>query len=389
MERKSLRLASSPKLGFVSTYPPTICGLAKFSHSLVSAIRKSRGENDSTRIVRVVNELDRFKEVDRDIVSFLDPSCTASILDSVESLNNLDLAVIQHEFGIFGPNDGDAVLTILENINIPTIIVLHTVPACPTEQQRKILQGILKLGDKIVVLSKAAHAGLEKNYQINKKKVHIIPHGAHVYDGNEKRISNRPSILTWGLIGPSKGIEWGIRALPHLCSIKPTPLYTVWGQTHPNVFAREGEQYRNYLVSLSKELNVEDMLEIHGEYLDDDSLWAIVANTDVVLLPYESSEQVTSGVLIDAVAAGKPVVATRFPHAIELLSNGGGLLVPHKDPLTMASALHQLLTNANARQSAQQQAQRVAASLDWSIVAGQYEQLIHEVLSSTTASAVA
>jgi len=388
MEHKSWRLASSPSLGFVSTYPPTICGLAKFSHSLVSAIRKSRGENDSTRIVRVVNELDGFKEVGRDIVSIMDPSYATSILDSVEALNNLDIAVIQHEFGIFGPNDGDAVLTILENVNIPTIIVLHTVPACPTEQQRKILQGILKLGDKIVVLSKAAYAGLEKNYQINKNKVHIIPHGAHVYNGNEKRINKRPSILTWGLIGSSKGIEWGIRALPHLCSIKPTPLYSVWGQTHPNVYAREGEQYRNYLASLSKELNVEDMLDMHGEYLDEDSLRTIVENADVVLLPYESNEQVTSGVLIDAVAAGKPVVATRFPHAIELLSNGAGLLVPHKDLLAMTSALYQLLMDTNARQSAQQQAQRVAATLDWSVVAGQYEKLILDVLGST-ASAVA
>ena len=378
-----MRLVSSPSLVVVSTYPPTKCGLAKFSHSLVSAIRKLRGENDSTSIVRLVNELDRFKELDNDIASYLDPSCATSILDSVESLNNLDLAIIQHEFGIFGPNDGDAVLTILENINIPTIIVLHTVPAYPTERQRKILQGILKLGDKIVVLSKVAHAVLEKNYQINKNKVHIIPHGAHVYVDN-KPISKRPSILTWGLIGPSKGIEWGIRALPHLCSMKLAPLYTVCGQTHPNVYAREGEEYRNYLTSLSKELNVEDMLDMRGEYLDDDSLEAIVANADVVLLPYDSSEQVTSGVLIEAVAAGKPVVATRFPHAIELLSNGAGLLVPHKDPLAMASALNQLLTNANARQSAQQQAQHVAASLDWSVVAGQYEQLILEVLGSTT-----
>ncbi len=388
MEHKSWRLASSPSLGFVSTYPPTICGLAKFSHSLVSAIRKSRGENDSTRIVRVVNELDGFKEVGRDVVSIMDPSYATSILDSVEALNNLDIAIIQHEFGIFGPNDGDAVLTILENINIPTIIVLHTVPACPTEQQRKILQGILKLGGKIVVLSKAAHAGLEKNYQINKNKVHIIPHGAHVYNGNEKRINKRPSILTWGLISSSKGIEWGIRALPHLCSIKPTPLYSVWGQTHPNVYAREGEQYRNYLASLSKELNVEDMLDMHGEYLDEDSLRTIVENADVVLLPYESNEQVTSGVLIEAVAAGKPVVATRFPHAIELLSDGAGLLVPHKDLLAMVSALYQLLMDTNARQSAQQQAQRVAATLDWSVVAGQYEKLILDVLGST-ASAVA
>lgn len=383
-----MRLVSSPSLGFVSTYPPTKCGLAKFSHSLVSAIRKLRGENDSTRIVRLVNELDRFKEQDNDIASYLDPSCATSILDSVESLNNLDLAIIQHEFGIFGPNDGDAVLTILENINIPTIIVLHTVPAYPTERQRKILQGILKLGNKIVVLSKVAHAVLEKNYQINKNKVHIIPHGGNVYVSNEKRISKRPSILTWGLIGPSKGIEWGIRALPHLCSMKLAPLYTVCGQTHPNVYAREGEQYRNYLTSLSKELNVEDKLDIRGEYLDDDSLGAIVANADVILLPYDSSEQVTSGVLIEAVAAGKPVVATRFPHAIELLSNGAGLLVPHKDPLAMASALYQLLTNTNARKSAQLQAQHVAASLDWSVVAGQYEQLILEVLDSTT-SAVA
>ena len=389
MEHKNLKLANSPLLGFVSTYPPTKCGLATFSHSLLCAIRKLRGDNDSTKVVRMINELDRFKDVDSDVVSYLDPSCATSILDSVEVLNSLDLAIIQHEFGIFGPNDGEAILTILETINIPTIVVLHTVPAYPTEQQRKILQGILKLGDKIVVLSKTAHAGLENYYQIDKTKVHAIPHGAHVHDGSEKRINKRPNILTWGLLGPSKGIEWGIRALPNLCSINPIPLYTVCGQTHPNVYARDGEQYRNYLASLSKELNVEDMLDIRGEYLDDDSLRAVVENADIVLLPYDSSEQVTSGVLIEAVAAGKPVVATRFPHAVELLSSGAGLLVAHKDPLAIASALYQLLTNANnVRQSAQQQAQCMAASLDWSVVAGQYEKLIFEILSSTK-SAVA
>ena len=152
-------------------------------------------------------------------------------------------------------------------------------------------------------------------------------------------------MLTWGLIGPGKGIEWGIEAMAALADLYPTPRYVVAGQTHPKVLLRDGEAYRERLKAQVAALELGAHVSFDSRYRDNVALGELVDAADVVLLPYDSTDQVTSGVLIEAVAARKPVVATRFPHAIELLGNGAGLLVPQKNPAAIAAALRTLLTD--------------------------------------------
>ncbi|NEC93158.1 glycosyltransferase, partial [Streptomyces sp. SID12501] len=150
------------------------------------------------------------------------------------------------------------------------------------------------------------------------------------------RPERRATVLTWGLLSEGKGVEWALRGLVQLRGRMPLPAYLVVGQTHPRVLERDGEAYRDRLVALAHDLDLTESVRFDGRYLSGTELRAVVRRADVVLLPYDSSEQVTSGVLAEAVAAGRPVVSTRFPHAVELLSGGEVLLVPRRDPTAIA-----------------------------------------------------
>jgi len=163
--------------------------------------------------------------------------------------------------------------------------------------------------------------------------------------------------------------------LPRLQRLRPLPGYVVAGQTHPRVRQRQGEAYRNQLQQQAARIGVADMLRFEDSYLDDDALGRLVRRADVVVLPYDSREQVTSGVLVEAIAAGKPVVATAFPHAVELLSSGAGIVVPHQDGAAIGEALYRVLTEPGQAQRMRAEAARLGPSLRWPAVAEQYRAL--------------
>ena len=194
---------------------------------------------------------------------------------------------------------------------------------------------------------------------------------------------SRPLILTWGLLGPGKGIEWAIDAFTELVDVRPLPLYVIAGQTHPNVVAREGEAYREMLHERVRAAGLESMVVFDDRYRDLGSLHQLIASADVVLLPYDTTDQATSGVLVDAVAAGRPVVSTDFPHARELLADGAGFLVSQRNAHEMANVLRLLLTNEAVRLEMAAAARRTGIPLDWRSVATAYVTVAHEVLTRT------
>jgi glycosyltransferase involved in cell wall biosynthesis len=191
-------------------------------------------------------------------------------------------------------------------------------------------------------------------------------------------------MLTWGLIGPGKGIEAVIDVLPALARYGLLPHYRVVGQTHPKVKQRNGESYRDRLVARAQAAGVASQVEFDARYLDASSLHRVVTGADVVVLPYESREQVASGVLTEAIAAGKPVVATAFPHAVELLAQGGGLVVPHEDPDALGLALRRILSEPGLAASMADRASVMATDLLWSTVIGRYLELIADLVGLTT-----
>ncbi len=196
----------------------------------------------------------------------------------------------------------------------------------------------------------------------------------------------RPVVLTWGLLGPGKGIEWGIEAMAKLRDLDPMPQYVIAGQTHPKVVQREGETYRSSLQERAHRLDLGDSVVFDGRYRDPTALAQLVESATVVLLPYDSVDQVTSGVLIEAVAAGKPVVATRFSHAVELLGDGAGIVVTHRSPDQIAVALRTVITQGELAAEMARAAARTAPHLSWAAVAAQYETLATQLITASVAA---
>jgi glycosyltransferase involved in cell wall biosynthesis len=188
------------------------------------------------------------------------------------------------------------------------------------------------------------------------------------------------------LVGPGKGLEHGIAAMARLADLTPMPRYLIAGETHPKVRAVQGERYREMLARSAVELGIADRVVFDATYRDVSSLAALIGSADVVLLPYDSPDQVTSGVLVEALAAGKPVVATRFPHAVEALASGAGLLVRHGDDQAMADALRRILTRPDLADAMRHEAARVGAGLRWPVVAQRYLKVIHDLLARRMAA---
>lgn len=377
----------SIRFGFVGTYPPTHCGVATFSFSLMNAIRDLKPH--TTSVVRLLDSgINQGSEsVAPEILTTLTAGNPESMVNAIAALNRTDIAVIQHEFGIYGGVDGDEVLQIINGLRIPSIVVVHTVLTTPTWYQRIVFIQLIRKASAVVAMSKTARDLLLSKYSIEPSKIFILPHGAPAFPRvNPEELASRPLILTWGLIGPGKGIEWGIEAMDRLRDLNPAPLYLVAGRTHPKVLDREGEAYRRDLQGSIDKHNLGDLVELNADYLSNVELARVVASAAVVLLPYDSTEQMTSGVLIEAVTAGRPVVATKFPHAVELLADGVGIVVPHHDPDAIAHALRIILQDPIAAAGFSQRAKEIGAELLWPSVAVRYVKLARALIRAEAAA---
>jgi len=237
------------------------------------------------------------------------------------------------------------------------------------------------------VLSRSALRRLASRYDVDQRKLVFIPHGAaQGLSGPPLTGGTRPLVMTWGLIGPGKGLETSIEAFAALTDVRPLPRYVILGQTHPKVHAAQGDAYLSGLMARASGLGLDGVVAFGGRYLDLDSLVMAIRTADVVLLPYESTDQVTSGVLIEAVAAGKPVIATAFPHAIEMLSSGAGMVVPHSDADAMSSALRTVLTNPQVATRMADVARSLAPELLWPAVAARYEAVFSSLVDDQPAA---
>ena len=371
----------TPRIGFVSTYQPTNCGIATFSSSLMGAM--NAGNVYSTKVVRLVEAGTKQDLMPPEVIATMVAGDSTSIARAAIALNAMDVAVIQHEFGIFGGEDGAEVLTLINKLVVPTIVVLHTVLSAPSAHQQSIISGLCDRATAVVVMSKVARNRLIANGSIDASKIFLIHHGArriltHFVDSELER----PVILTWGLISPGKGIEWVIRAMEQLRDITPAPIYIVAGRTHPKVLEHQGESYRNSLQSLIDDLSLENSVKLWPEYLTSDALDNLIASSSIVALPYDNSEQVTSGVLVEAVSAGRPIIATRFPHAVELLEGDVGALVPYRDPIAMSEAIRRILVNPGVAAEMSHRTSVIAKAIQWPVVARQYMQLASSLMYS-------
>jgi glycosyltransferase involved in cell wall biosynthesis len=272
------------------------------------------------------------------------------------------------------------VLDLVDAITVPMAITFHTVLDAPTRNQRAIVDRLALEADRLVVMSGTGSQRLTRRYGIDPERINVIPHGANMlFSGPSLVAGDRPLVLTWGLIGPGKGLESAIRAFGDLVDLHPSPRYLIAGATHPQVKEHDGESYRETLFELVADLGLEQIVEFDDRYLDRGELARLVRSADLVLLPYDSTEQVTSGVLVEAIAASKPVVATRFPHAIELLTGGAGVTTTHGDADKMTDAIRLVLTDHDARRSMGVQASRMADGWYWPSIGRRFSALMSDM----------
>jgi glycosyltransferase involved in cell wall biosynthesis len=328
----------------------------------------------------------------REVIASMDPMDPFSLRQGADRLSTHDIVILQHEYGIWGPDMGRPVLEFVDRLETPLITTLHTVLPAPTPTQQEIVESLGRRSVFTVVPTQAALDRLCSHYDVEPDSVVVIPHGTDPFlrtVARYRRFSDKgnwgpPRLLTWGLIGPGKGLEWALRAVGILRNRHPDLMYTIAGRTHPKVLANEGEHYRRGLEDLAIQLGIEEQVRFIDAYVSPDLLRDLLTEATLVVVPYDSTEQIVSGVIVEAVAAMVPVVATEFPHALELAESGAVRTVPHRDPAAIAAAVTDLIESAGSRGRMLESQTAAAPELEWANVAARYERL---VLDATDGSA--
>ena len=364
-----------PRVGIVSTFPPTRCGIARFSSALVSSLGEVAPEID-VDLVRLIDGCPPTSALGQ-VGMEIDPNSPVSIRAAARHLDRCDAVILQHEYGIFGDDDGESVLELVDSINRPLITVVHTVVRSPNDRQRRIMDRLHE-ASRLVVLSEAARSALVSSHSIPRSEVVVIPHGSR---WSPTPLPGGPArrLITWGLLGPGKGLERSLEAMVELRDLDPIPHYTIVGRTHPVVARNHGVTYRRRIESLVTDLGIGDMVEFVDRYVADDELFEIVRRSHVVVIPYDNTDQVTSGVVTDALAAGRPVVATRFPHAEELVGSGSGIVVDH-DSAALAAGVRALAASPEVYERAARSAAEKGIDLSWTSGAVRYAEFVRSLV---------
>lgn len=358
----------------IGTATPTRCGIATYTTNLCTALRSA--SNDA-RIVRVAGSSLDGDPTDPLVVGTWFRSHPAGAFAAAAMCDDFDSVLLQHEYGIYPGQDGSEVLTFLREVEPPVVTVLHTVLDTPTRRQRAILDEIVDGSAHIVVHGEVARARLLATHDVDRDRVSVIPHGARTRRAEfDTGPELPPFVLTWGLLGPGKGIEHAIEAIAILRANHLDVRYVVAGSTHPSVMATAGEKYRQGLVRLAERLGVADLVHFDDAYRTTEAQQELVARSSAVVLPYDSRDQVTSGVLVEAIAAGRPVVATAFPHAVELAPSGAVLVVGHESPRQLASAIARTAIDQTTAARMRAAAFHEGNSYDWSCVGRRFADLV-------------
>lgn len=339
----------SLSLALIGTFVPRKCGIATFTADVVEQLHEYHGEISST--VYALDHADSSAQYADEVVC-VDQSSIDSYVATARRINESapDAVWLQHEFGIFGGHDGEMVCDLVDRIAAPLVVTFHTVLSQPSANQRRIVEHLISRASQIMVMSAHGRDLLVDLYHAPSDRIAIIPHGApdrpfgrEALFKDAMGLGNRNVLMTFGLLGPGKGLEHAIAALPAIVERHPHTVYRIVGATHPNLVANEGEAYRERLIALAEKLGVVDHIQWENRFLDTPELLDQLEACDVYLTPYPNLQQATSGTLSYAVALGKAVVSTPYVHAHELLSDGVGVLVEPGSSVAIAKAVNALL----------------------------------------------
>ncbi len=362
------------QVALLGNHLPRQCGIATFTSDLSAAIAAELpalgcfvvAMNDAGRR-HLYPPMVRFEIAEDDAAAY---RRAADFLN----VSTVDAVSLQHEYGIFGGRAGNLVLTLLRELRMPVVTTMHTVLADPDPAQRRVMDEIVRLSERVVVMSAHGASLLQQVHGVPAQKVDLIPHGipeAMFVPGDKDRVGvdGKSVILTFGLLSPDKGIEHVVDALPAILEAYPDTVYIVLGATHPHVLAQSGETYRLKLEARARRLGVDSAMIFHNRFVSQAELAEFLAAADIYVTPYLNPEQITSGTLAYAVGAGKAVVSTPYRYATELLADGRGILVPWRDSAAIAREVTGLLADEARCGAMRRRAAEYGRGMAWSAVA--------------------
>jgi glycosyltransferase involved in cell wall biosynthesis len=385
------------RIAVVGNYLPRHCGIATFTTDLCDAIHAEYGAVELLALP--VNDTAEGYTYPPRVRFELSEDNLASYRQAADFLNfsNIDLVCLQHEYGIFGGPAGSHILELLRRLQMPFTTTLHTVLRDPNPDQRAVMEEIATLSDRLIVMSQQSSDILQEVFQVPAEKIDLIPHGIPDLPFTDPSFykdgfgtEGKEVLLTFGLLSPNKGIENVIRALPVILSRHSNVVYMVSGVTHPHILRREGDKYRHYLQGLAKELGVEANVIFRNRFVSPQEMVELIGAADIYITPYKHKAQVVSGTLAYALSAGKAIISTPYLHAIELLADERGALVPFDNPDALAERTIELLDNSTARHAMRKRAYLYARDMIWSRVAQKYmnsfERIYNERLRNPRAT---
>jgi glycosyltransferase involved in cell wall biosynthesis len=378
--------AAPHTVAFIGNYLPRRCGIATFTSDLMKAVAGEAPEMDCWAMA--MNDVPEGYPYPTEVRFELDQKSLADYRLAADFLNINQVATVclQHEYGIYGGKYGGHILELLRHLRMPVVTTLHTVLGEPDQGQRAVLEEIGGISDRLVVMSHKAKQILHEVYRFSKEKVALIHHGipdVSFVDPNYYKdqfgVAGRKVILTFGLVGPGKGIEQMIDALPEIVRPHPETAYIVLGATHPHILRTEGEAYRTSLQLRAKERGVENHIIFHNRFVDIKELCEFLGSADLYVTPYLSRDQITSGTLAYALGSGKATVSTPYWYAEEMLADGRGRLVPFHDAEALSTQVNDLLENEVERHAMRKRAYDFSRKMVWPEVAGRYLELFADV----------
>lgn len=378
------------RIAYIGTYPPRECGIGTFTQDLVKAMmhRQNDQPDQHEAIVIAMDDQETSYDYPEEVHFSIQQEQQGDYIEAARFINlsGADACILEHEFGIFGGQNGVYILPLLHRLEIPLIVTLHTVLQAPSYNEKAVLSEIGKMANKIVVMSHKAIEFLTGIYQIPAEKIEYIEHGVpnlsfeHLLAKKELKLEAKKVLLTFGFISRNKGIETTIRALPAIVAKYPQTVYIVLGKTHPAVLRHSGEEYRIFLLRLVKTLGLEKQVLFLNEYINQKELFKYLYASDIYITPYLNEAQITSGTLSYAVGAGAAVISTPYWHATELLAEGRGRLFPFNDPEALSVILMELLDHPERMAALREKAYRYGQQITWPKIGKLYNTLVDRVL---------
>lgn len=378
------------KIAYIGTYPPRECGIGTFTRDLFMAMTnpKVAGSKSFEGIVIAMDDQEATYNYEDEVKLAIRQELQGDYIEAASFINlsGADVCVLEHEFGIFGGQNGIYILPLLHRLQVPVIVTLHTVLKNPSYNQRAVLVEICKMADKIVVMSHKAIEFLTEVYDVPLNKIELIAHGVpnmkfdHELSKKQFKLETKKVLLTFGFISRNKGIETVINALPSIVTKYPEVVYIILGKTHPAVLRHSGEEYRIFLMRLVRNLKLEKHVLMLNEFFTQKELAQYLHASDIYITPYLNEAQITSGTLTYAIGAGSAVISTPYWYAAELLKDGRGRLFDFNNSNELSAILLDLLDDPVKLKDLRSKSSAYGQEITWPKIGQKYNRLVEATL---------